>query len=384
MKRRRGRVWVLRHKKALALGAICLLFAGLIRIFANTGAADGLSRAFRWLADDPARAEQVLAHELTPAEQSEEDAAHDMLDVLSAQSTWLQFSADAPEELPTIEFVPWKLVQPTAETKSSGGEKPIKPLAINPTSPNGYVNLGKIYLKNDSTKTIDLNAYLKADMPFALKGEGPHVLIVHTHGSEAYTPAGRDTYTPDDNERTTDTRYNVVRVGDEIENILKSRGISVVHDRTIYDSPSYNGSYTRTLAGICAQMKKTPGITVMLDIHRDSMVSKSGVKYKTYATVNGKPSAQIMLVMSTGESGLPHPNWQENLKFGVKLQCRIANKYPGLLRPINLRTERFNMHVTTGSLLLEVGSSGNTLEEALTAVRPLSEELAALLNAVKK
>lgn len=384
----RSRIWVLRRKSLFRLGVICLVFAGIIKLLSLTGIEDGLSKFFINLANNPTLTQKMLKSEVIPVAQSEEEKARDVLDVLMSQSSLLH-SDDAAEEkeeiLPDTQFTPWKLTQPkTVESKPASGELPIKPLSINPTSPNGYVNLGKIYLKNDSSKEIDLNWYLKAAMPFALKGDGPHVLIVHTHGSEAYFPEGRDTYTPDDVERTTDTRYNVVRIGDEVEKILKSKGISVIHDRNIYDSPSYNGSYTRTLAAITAQMKKTPGIKVILDIHRDSMTSKSGVKYKTSATVNGKSSAQIMLVMSTGESGLPHPNWQENLKFGVKLQCQIANKYPGLMRPINLRTERFNMHVTTGSLLLEVGSSGNTLQEALTAIRPLSEELAALLNSVKK
>ncbi|MEG2571006.1 MAG: stage II sporulation protein P, partial [Clostridia bacterium] len=246
------------------------------------------------------------------------------------------------------------------------------------------VNLGKIFLKNDSTKKIDLDWLLKSKMPFNLKGRGPHVLIVHTHGSEAYFPEGRNTYTPDDVDRTIDTRYNVVRIGDEVAKILKGQGIDVVHNRNIYDSPTYNGSYTRTLAAISAQMKKTPQIKVIIDIHRDSMVTKSGTQYKTLAKVNGKDAAQIMLVMSTGESGLPNPNWQENLKFGVKLQCQIANKYPGLMRPINLRKERFNMHVATGSMLIEVGSSANTLQEAINAVTPFSEELARLLKSVRK
>ncbi len=289
-----------------------------------------------------------------------------------------------PVPTPTEEFklIPWKFTPPPLP--EAVREFPIKAISINPKSSNGYVTLGDIYLKNDSSKQIDLNSYLKADMPFSLKGDGPHVLIVHTHGSESYFPAGKYTYTPDDVERTQDKNYNVIRVGDEIEKILTEKGISVVHDRNIYDSPSYNGSYTRTLDAISAQMKKTPSIKVILDIHRDAMTSKDGVKYKTSATVNGKPSAQLMLVMSTGESGLPHPNWQENLKFAVKLQCRIVNKYPGLMRPINLRTERFNMHVTSGSMLVEVGTSANSLEEALTAVRPFSEELAILLNSVRK
>lgn len=346
----KSRAFVLRKKSILKLGALCIIAAIIIKLLSFTKIEDGL----HLMANNKDFAEAVIKTELS-----------------------VPFDKEPVEEV-SFEYTPWVFSPQTT------GGIPIKTISVNPTSPNGYVNLGKIYLKNDSSKSIDLNWYLKSDMPFSLKGDGPHVLIVHTHGSEAYHPEGKNTYTPDDVDRTTDTRYNVVRIGDEIESILRAKGISVIHDRNIYDSPSYSGSYTRTLEAISQQMKKTPGIKVILDIHRDAIVAQDGTRYKTSATVNGKPSAQLMLVMSTGESGLPHPNWQENLKFGVKLQCQIANKYPGLMRPINLRTERFNMHVTTGSLLVEVGSSANTLDEALTAIRPFSEELAALLLSVKK
>ncbi len=272
----------------------------------------------------------------------------------------------------------WEFSPPIAENVH-----PIKAIQINPTSPSGYVTHGNIYLKNDSTKTIDLKSYLAAPLPFTLSGDGPHVLIIHTHGSESYFPEGRDTYTPDDVERTSDKNYNVVRVGREIKEVLESRGISVVHDTNLYDSPSYNGSYTRALDGIRRALQAYPTIAVVLDIHRDAMTAQNGVKYKTSAVVDGQTAAQMMLVMSTGESGLSHPNWQENLKLGIKLQGRLADKYPGLMRPINLRKDRFNMHATKGSLLIEVGTSANALSEALRAARPLAEELAELLKEVK-
>lgn len=265
-----------------------------------------------------------------------------------------------------------------------GNAKPVKAIRIAPTSPSGYVTHGNIYLKNDSTKTIDLKRYLDAPLPFTLSGDGPHVLIIHTHGSESYFPEGKDTYTPDDVERTTDKNYNVVRVGREIKEVLEENGISVVHDTNLYDSPSYNGSYTRALEGIRRALTNHPTISVVLDIHRDAMTAQNGVKYKTSAVVNGKPAAQMMLVLSTGESGLSHPNWQENLKLGVKLQGRLADKYPGLMRPINLRKDRFNMHATKGSLLIEVGTSANALSEALASARPLAEELSELLKEVKQ
>lgn len=363
----------------ILLGIAC---AVLIRALAVSGIEDALRNILTRAAQSPDFVKFALSSE-TPSVQDYSLSSAAALHVLYSETPFFARPAqDNPTERSEFEVIPWKFTPPPSPKKVK--ELPIKAISISPTSPNGYITLGDIYLKNDSSKAIDLNSYLKADMPFSLKGEGPHVLIVHTHGSESYFPAGKYTYTPDDVERTQDKSYNVIRVGDEIEKILREKGISVVHDRNIYDYPSYNGSYTRTLDAISAQMKKTPSIKVILDIHRDAMTAKDGTKYKTSATVNGKPSAQLMLVMSTGESGLPHPNWQENLKFAVKLQCRIVNKYPGLMRPINLRTERFNMHVTTGSMLVEVGTSANSLEEALNAVRPFSEELAVLLNSVRK
>ncbi len=286
--------------------------------------------------------------------------------------------APIPEE--DSDITEWIYVPGSGEEKK---EFPIKEITINPTSPNGYVTLNNIFVKNDSTKGIDLKWLLGAKLPFSLTGKGPHVLIVHTHGSESFLPQGKDTYSLTDVERTEDKRYNVVRLGDELAAALENKGISVVHDRNIYDSPSYNGSYTRTLTAIGNHLKKSPSIKVVIDVHRDSMTTKEGVKYKTVAEVSGKKVAQMMLVMSTGESGLPHPNWAENLKLAVKLQNALASKYPGIMRPMNLRKERFNMHATTGSMLVEVGTSANSLDEALGSVKLLGEELGEILKTAK-
>lgn len=279
------------------------------------------------------------------------------------------------EELTVWEYVP-------------GGEKkantyPIENITISPKSDKGYVRYENIVLKNDSTKGVDLKWLLGAKLPFEFKGKGPHVLIVHTHGSEAYFPQGKEDYTLTDVERTSDKRYNVIRVGDELEKVLKENGISVIHDRNIYDSPSYNGSYTRTLDAIGQAMKKNPSIKVVLDIHRDAMTASDGTKYRTVATIDGKQYAQMMLVMSTGESGLPHPDWAENLKLAVKLQNVMSKKYPDIMRPINLRKERFNMHATRGSMLIEVGTSANSVGEAIESIKLLGKELSTILKTAK-
>lgn len=274
----------------------------------------------------------------------------------------------------------WEYTPGGAKTEKT---YPVENITIRPKSDKGYVRLGNVWVKNDSSKGIDLNWLLSAKLPFKLTGEGPHVLIVHTHGSECYFPQGIEEYSLTDVERTSDKRYNVIRIGDELEAVLKAKGISVVHDRNIYDSPSYNGSYTRTLDAIGKALQKNPSIKVVIDIHRDAMTEKDGTKYRTVADIGGKRYAQMMIVMGTGESGLPHPDWAENLKLAVKLQDRMEKKYPGIMRPINLRKERFNMHATRGSMLVEVGTSANSVGEAIESIKLLGGELSEILKTAK-
>lgn len=372
----------------LLLAAVFLLSAAGIRLLAASGAERYIKEKLVRLSSDENFVKYAMSGE-TRLVQS--DGRKKLLHVLASQ---LPYAGDEPESEPEQKEEQEKNVQEdnkeilTVWEYTPGGEKkentyPIENITINPKSDKGYVHHGNIWVKNDSTKGIDLKWLLSAKLPFKLTGDGPHVLIVHTHSSESYLPQGRDTYTLTDVERTSDKRYNVIRVGDELEAELKAQGISVVHDRNIYDSPSYNGSYTRTLESIGAALKKNPSIKVVIDVHRDAMTADDGTKYRTVAEVNGQRVAQMMLVMSTGESGLPHPDWAENLKLAVKLQNAMASKYPGIMRPVNLRKERFNMHATKGSMLVEVGTSANSLSEAIASVKLLGKELAGILKTAK-
>ena len=49
------------------------------------------------------------------------------------------------------------------------------------------------------------------------------------------------------NYRTTDSNYNVVRVGEELSNYLRNKGFNVEHNTTYHDYPAYSGSYARSL-----------------------------------------------------------------------------------------------------------------------------------------
>ena len=225
-----------------------------------------------------------------------------------------------------------------------------------------------VSIKNATDIDIDTAALLSAGPPQTLPAEGPQILIVHTHGSEAYTPDSRDYYEETDTDRTEDKNYNVIRVGDELAAALTELGLNVLHDREIYDYPSYTGSYSRSGAAVEEYLAEYPDIAVVIDLHRDALGDED-VTYKTVAELTGERSSQVMMLVGTGESGLWHPNWEQNLRLALYLQDAVNDMYPTLMRPVSVTSERYNQHLTTGSMILEVGSNGNTLREALNAVR---------------
>ena len=209
----------------------------------------------------------------------------------------------------------------------------------------------------------------------------PQILIVHTHSSEAYTPAGLDRYEASDTNRTEDKEYNIVRVGDELTALLQQAGLNVIHDREIYDYPSYTGSYERSGAAVQSYLEQYPSIAIVIDMHRDAL-GANGVVYKTMAEESGVCASQVMLLVGTDDSGLYHPNWRSNLSLALYLQNAVSAVHPTLMRPVALVQQRYNQHLTGGSLILEVGSSGNTLQEALAAIRLFADAAAPALLAL--
>ena len=226
----------------------------------------------------------------------------------------------------------------------------------------------------------DKQALLTRPSALSLSDDGPAVLIVHTHSSEAYTMEVGFEYQESDALRTLDERYSVIRVGDEIADILTEAGISVLHDTQPNDYPNYNGAYERMRQTIEGYLAEYPSIQMVLDIHRDAAEDADGNPVALTVEADGEACAELMLVVGTDEGGLSHPDWQENLANALKIQTLLNRSAPGLCRNLNLRTERFNQHETPGSLLVEVGASGNTLAEALRSARILGQALAVFLR----
>ena len=242
----------------------------------------------------------------------------------------------------------------------------------NPISDNANVQYGSVKIKNQTTFNLTedlLNPDIKID--------NKNVVIFHTHSCESYTPSEKYQYTQTGNYRTTDKNYSVIRVGTELENYLKQYNINVVHDTSYHDYPSYTGSYTRSLQTV-ENILKTTQSDIVIDLHRDAVGSRPD--YAPTVKIGDDYAAQIMFVIGTNEGGLWHPNWQQNLKFAVKVQQKAEEIYPGLFKPIMLTKSRYNQHTAKFANIMEIGSTGNTLDQCLTSMKYLS----AVMNEVLK
>ena len=240
---------------------------------------------------------------------------------------------------------------------------------------------GGLSVKNMTGYQLDMGKLLLTPPDIKMPADDMQILVIHTHASEAYTPAGLDTYEASDESRTEDTKYNIVRVGDELCAILEEAGLKVIHDRNIYDYPSYTGSYTRSGDAVQSWLAEYPGIKIVIDVHRDAL-GENGVVYKTMAEEQGVVASQIMLLVGTDESGLEHPGWQQNLSLALYLQRVVSAAHPTLMRPVELVPQRYNQHLSPGSIIMEVGSNGNTLQEALAAARLFARSAAPALTAL--
>lgn len=172
------------------------------------------------------------------------------------------------------------------------------------------------------------------------------------------------------NYRTTDLNYSVARVGDELTNNLGNYGFNVNHNKNFHDYPAYTGSYTRSLATV-QNILKDFSSDIIIDLHRDAIGSDES--YAPLVKIGDDYCAQLMFVIGTDGGGLSHPNWNSNLKFAVKIQEKANELYPGLFKPIILRNSRYNQHLGKAACIIEVGATGNTLEQTISSMKYLSK-----------
>lgn len=191
------------------------------------------------------------------------------------------------------------------------------------------------------------------------------VIIYHTHTCESYTPTEQYYYEASGNYRSIDLNYSVARVGDELDAQLSALGIQVVHDKTYHDHPAYNGSYSRSLITAQNCLTANPNTDIVIDLHRDAIADPN---YAPKVKIGEEYASQLMFVMG----GL-NENWVQNLKFAIKVMQKANELYPGLFKPLILRNSEYNQHLAKGGCIIEVGATGNTLEESINSMKYLAK-----------
>ena len=270
-----------------------------------------------------------------------------------------------PEEVPNTD----EKEEPKPDTSSTGVSTNAQTEIVTqqPITESYNIDIGGVKIKNETSYEIN-----ESILENSVNINKENVLIFHTHTCESYTPTEQYQYEQTGNFRTTDLNYSVSRVGDELTDYLNKYGFNVIHDKTYHDYPAYSGSYNRSKTTV-ENILKSNSSDIIIDLHRDAVGSKSN--YDPSVKIGDDVAAQLMFVMGTNGGGLYHPNWQSNLSFAIEVQKKANELYPGLFKPIIVRNSRYNQHLGSAACIIEVGATGNTLEQCLTSMKYLAKVL---------
>ena len=244
----------------------------------------------------------------------------------------------------------------------------------------GYVSSGAATVRNSTDlPDSEVAAEMMQTLPFQveLNSAEPQVLIMHTHTTETYELEEKNWCDPAFSARSTDLSVNMAAVGAEMAAQLNAAGVNTLHDTTLHDYPSYNGSYAKSNATVRSYLERYPSIKVVLDVHRDAIQRDDGTRVKPVADIGGMKAAQVMIICGADVDG-NLPNFKQNLRFASRWQDKMESMFPGLTRPVLFDYRYYNQDLTTGSLLIEMGGHANTLEEAKYSGRLVGQALAAL------
>lgn len=259
---------------------------------------------------------------------------------------------------------------------------------VEKTYPQGsgekYIPCGTGSIKNNTrVPASEIAAEIENPLPFSVEWNSPdpQILVLHTHATEDYRLSSGLWFRPGDGSRTTDRDHNMCAVGRVIADTLNTAGLNTLHDETLNDYPSYNGSYANSRAVAQQYLAKYPSIKIILDVHRDAIETENGSRMAPVCTVNGQKAAQVMIICGCDNgSSVVLPDYRQNLRFAAAWERAMEEKFPGLTRPVLFSYRFYNQDLTTGSLLIEIGGHGNNLNEALTAGQFAAEGLVEALR----
>ena len=243
-------------------------------------------------------------------------------------------------------------------------------------------NVDIVSVKNaTATKKPDFQALINEGISLDVSDKSePLVLIFHTHTTETYLLSDNGVFYDGFQSRSKDNAKNMVRVGDEICRVLENNGIGYIHDTTVYDE-SYEGAYGRSRVSVEKYLREYPSIQIVLDVHRDAIYYSDTSRCKPTAVINGRKAAQIMIITGAQEGYITEfPGWEDNLKFALCFHKTAEEAYNGLMKPLYFCQRKYNMDLGKYSLLLEVGTDANTLDEALYTANLTGHILSDIIN----
>ena len=289
-----------------------------------------------------------------------------------------------PEETPwASEVVPSETPLETSKESESSSKEPSTEHP--PNAENAFpilqmdmslLSYGKYYIYNDTDLNPNIAELSSASLKNLYQSDAPLVLVIHTHATESFMPEGAKYYI-DEGElaRSHDTSENMIAVGMEFVKILEENGIPTLHCVILHDKESYRESYSRAAESIERYLQEYPSIKYVFDLHRDSLMRSTGELISAVASVNGENTAQVMPVVGSGYNG-----WEENMSFALKLRAKLNGEYTNLCRPVCLRASNYNQGLSEISVLIEIGTSGNSLSEAKKAASLTAQAIADLIT----
>nr|WP_242956887.1 MULTISPECIES: stage II sporulation protein P [unclassified Faecalibacterium] len=313
------------------------------------------------------------AFALSPAGQA--DSAGSTADSMAASS--------AAEAVPDTSIEQY-LVELTPDDQKPADAGTVIETSYGQGSGEKYIACDAGTIKNNtSVSSAEVAAEIQNPLPFnvELNSAQPQVLIMHTHATECYRPASGLWFAPGDGARTTDRANNMCAVGRVMADTLNAAGINTLHDESLNDYPSYTGSYSNSRAVVQQYLAQYPSIKVVLDVHRDAIENDAGARMAPVVEINGRKAAQVMLICGCDNgSTVSLPNWRQNLRFAAAWESAMEGMYPGFTRPVLFSYRFYNQDLTTGSLLIEIGTHGNNLNEALYAGQLAANALVSLFG----
>ena len=239
------------------------------------------------------------------------------------------------------------------------------------------------FIENQTLYQTNFEELKRAPLTNAGKlGAEPLVLILHTHSAEAYLPP-QTAYLQESIEKTiysTDEERTVRSVGEALCKSLNQNGIPTIQCLQKHGKDgTLQNAYADSAACIKAYLAQYPSIQYVIDLHRDGILSAEGDLVRTEAKANETSYAQVLAVVGSDGNGTACPNWESNLSLAVQLLGRLNQRVEHLSRGVSLRNASYNQELAYRSLLLEIGSAGNTCEEAMRTARLVGETLAQMI-----